>query len=218
MKQCRPSRKSKIDPKRCGVIVVDAQKGFTDPEGSFASAYGTDELSGIGLALARLQAFLQVLPDGIPTLFVRSKYQPGQFTLGDRNHPMAHLCVLGVNCDCDWATGIAPRNDSLIVTKHITSATGSGSYRECIQHLIDKGVEHFVFCGFTLTTCVRQTAADTLPWLERSGATTYIALDITGARSSSYQQQGILPSVVEQVKLDLGHRGVKVTNAISEII
>ena len=88
------------------LVVIDAQRAFVDPEGSVARTFGIDDVQPGVAALGRLCRFIAGHRSIGPTIFVRSEYRPGQFTSGDLNHGMAHVCVPGRNIDCEWASGV----------------------------------------------------------------------------------------------------------------
>src|SRR6185369_3187453 len=74
------------------LVVIDAQRGFVDPEGSLARAFGIDEIVHSATALTRLRTHVSRRDRGFATVFVRSEYRPAQFTSGRFDDPMAHIC------------------------------------------------------------------------------------------------------------------------------
>ena len=210
--------KIKVSPSRCAFLIIDAQKGFTDSQGTFGVSYGIEELKEIWSALRNLQRCLQSLPQATHTVFVRSEYKKGQFTGGSLHHPLAYLCTPS-HYDSEWADGIVPREDSCIITKNSTNVFDSENYRGCIQDLLDRGVQHLIFGGFTLTTCVQQAAVQTfLSFGSNHNLTVSLALDITGSRMSRYNRNHKRNLVtVEQTLLFLQQQGIEILDTCSKI-
>ena len=197
------------------VVVIDAQRGFVDPEGSLARAFGVDELVHSATALARLRAHVSRRDRGLTTVFVRSEYRPAQFTAGRFDHPLAHICVPGYNIDCEWAPGLDVSGAHAVITKHDVEAATAPVYRDLIAQAVSSGVRHVVLAGFQFATCVRAAALTTQDILADSGVQVSVAVQMTGARASSYHATEGGVSRVEATRRELVARGVTLLDTLT---
>lgn len=196
------------------LVVIDAQRAFVDPDGSLTRAFGVDDVLPCVRALARLRAHVARRDRRFRTVFVRSEYEVAQFTGGRFDHPLAHLCVPGRNIDCEWAPGLDVSHADAVVTKHDIDAATAPVYREVIAQAVSEGVRHVVLAGFQFTTCVRASALTTHDILAGSGVQVSVAVDLSGARASSYVATGDSLSRVEVTQRELGARGVALIDAM----
>ena len=196
------------------LVVMDAQRGFVDPEGSLARAFGVDEIVHSATALTRLRTHVSRRDRGFATVFVRSEYRPAQFTSGRFDDPMAHICVPGYNIDCEWAPGLDVSGAHAVITKHDVDAATASVYRDLITQAVSGGVRHVVLAGFQFTTCVRASALTTQDLLADSGVQVSVAVHLTGARTSSYHATEGGVSRVEATKRELAARGVTLLDTL----
>jgi nicotinamidase-related amidase len=196
------------------LVVIDAQRGFVDPEGSLARAFGIDEIVHSATALTRLRAHVSRRDRGFTTVFVRSEYRPAQFTAGRLDHPLAHICVPGYNLDCEWAPGLDVSGAHAVITKYDVDAATAPVYRDLIAQAVSDGIRHVVLAGFQFTTCVRASALTTQDILADSGVQVSVAAHLTGARASSYHAKEGGVSRVEATRRELVARGVTLLHTL----
>ena len=192
------------------LVVIDAQRAFVDPEGSVARTFGIDDVQPGVAALGRLCRLIAGHRSIGPTIFVRSEYRPGQFTGGDLNHGMAHVCVPGRNIDCEWASGVELSPHDVVVTKHHADAAESAAFRDAIEQAIGNGINRIVVVGFQFTTCVAATAVSTLEMVRGRGVGVTVVEAFTGSRSSSHLPDASGVSLVESTRRHLESLGVEV--------
>ncbi len=190
------------------LVVIDAQRAFVDPDGSLARAFGVDDVVPCTAALTRLLAHVAHHGRRSRTVFVRSEYRPAQFTAGRLDHPLGHLCVPGHNIDCQWAPGLDVSGAHTVVTKFDVDAATAGAYRDVIAQAVSTGLRQVVLAGFQFTTCVRASALTTQSMLAGRGVHVAVAVDLTGARASSYKATDDGISRVEATRHELKACGV----------
>jgi len=197
-------------PKRSVFVVVDAQKGFADPAGSLAYAYGVPEIAASITAAARIAAVLGALSRGeVHALLVRSEYEPGQFTKGRLHQPLSLLCVPRVNVDSEWTAGLDVSLADAVITKRTSNAMESPHYQAAINQYLDNGAREFYFAGFQLTSCLADTALATHLGLGAARIKSRVVLSLSGARRSSYSGS---PSRVAAAVDRLQRNGIEVVN------
>ena len=192
------------------LVVIDAQRAFVDPEGSVARTFGIEDVRPGMAALDRLCRFIAGHRSIGPTIFVRSEYRPGQFTTGDLNHGMAHVCVPGRNIDCEWASGVELSPHDVVVTKHHADAVESAAFRDAIEQAIGNGINRIVMVGFQFTTCVAASAVSTLEMVRGRGVGVTVIEAFTGSRVSSYVPGPSGVSRIESTRRRLETSGVEV--------
>ena len=192
------------------LVVIDAQRGFVDPEGSLARVLGLDEVRPSFAAMARLRASLTAAGEDRRVVFVRSEYRPGQFTAGQLDRPLTDLCVPGRNIDCEWASGLHVTPSSAVVTKHQADAVETPAFPEFLDQSIRRGTRQIVFAGFQFTTCVRASALSTVALVAAHGVGVGVAEALCGARASSYSTVHGGLSRMETVRRELHASGVAV--------
>ena len=196
------------------LVVIDAQRAFVDPAGSLARAFGVDEVMPGARALERVRAHVSRRDRRFTTVFVRSEYQPAQFTDGRLDHPLTHLCVPGHNIDCEWAPGLDVSGARAVITKYDVDAATVGAYRDLIAQTVSEGIRQVILAGFQFTTCVRASALTTAGMLAGRGVQVAVAVDLTGARASSYTAIDGNLSRFEATRRELEARGVDVVDTI----
>jgi nicotinamidase-related amidase len=192
------------------LVVIDAQRAFVDPEGSVARTFGIKDVQPGVAALGRLCRFIAGYRSIGPTIFVRSEYRSGQFTSGDLNHGMAHVCVPGRNIDCEWASGVDLLPHDVVVTKHHADAVESAAFRDAIEQAIGNGINRIVVAGFQYTTCVAASAVSTLEMVRGRGVGVTVIEAFTGSRASSHLPGPSGVSRIESTRRRLETSGVEV--------
>ena len=205
-------------PGKAALVVIDAQRAFVDRDGSLIRTFGIEEAQPGLAALDRLRRFIAEHRANGPTIFVRSEYEPGQFTDGELNHGMAYVCVPGENVDCEWATGLDIAPDDIVVTKHDADATTSEAFRMAIAQAIDDGADRIVVSGFQFTTCVVASAVSTLEMVRARGVRVTVIEALTGSRASSYVPGASGVSRVEATRRHLEEVGVELVSEIEEAV
>jgi nicotinamidase-related amidase len=200
---------------KTALVVIDAQRAFVDPEGSLIRTFGITEAEPGLAALDRLRPFIAEHRAIGPTVFVRSEYQPGQFTEGDLNHGMAYVCVPGRNIDCEWATGVDISPHDVVVTKNHADAVTSDAFRTAIEQVIAEGADRIVLAGFQLTTCVAASAVSTIEMVRARGIQVTVIEALTGSRASSHLPGPSGVSRVEMTRRYLESVGVEVVAEIA---
>jgi nicotinamidase-related amidase len=200
---------------KSALVVIDAQRAFVDREGSLVRTFGSNEAKPSLAALERLRGFIAEHRSTGPTIFVRSEYQPGQFTGGDLSHGLAYVCVPGCNIDCDWAAGVDVAPHDVVVTKHHADAATSEAFRAAIDRAIDNGADRIVIAGFQFTTCVAASAVSTIEMVRARGVRVTVIEELTGSRASSHVPDVSGVSRVEATRRHLEAAGVQV---IAEVV
>lgn len=195
---------------RTALVVIDAQRAFVDPEGSLIRTFGIAEAQPGLAAFGRLRQFIIEHRSAGPTIFVRSEYEPGQFTNGDLHHGMANVCVPGRNIDCEWAAGIDISPNDVVVTKHHADAATSDTFRRAIEQAIQDGADRIVVAGFQFTTCVAASAVSTLEMVRSRGVRVTVIEALAGSRASSHEPGTSGVSRVEATRRLLEAAGVEV--------
>lgn len=191
------------------LVVIDAQRAFVDPEGSVARTFGTADIQPGVTALDRLRALLAGSRSKAPVIFVRSEFQPGQFTGGDLTDGMAYVCVPGHGVDCEWALGVEVTEQDVVVTKHQADASECGLFRAAIDQAIAGGVTRIAIVGFQFTTCVVASAVSTLGLVRARGVRVAVIEPLTGSRVSSHLPGPSGLSRVEATRRQLAAAGVE---------
>jgi nicotinamidase-related amidase len=196
------------------LVVIDPQRAFVDPAGSVARTFGiTDIQPGID-ALERLRSVLAGRRVTAPVIFVRSEFQPGQFTGGDLSHGMAYVCVPGHGIDCEWAAGIEVAPHDIVVTKHQADATESAPFRAAVDRAIAGGATRIAIAGFQFTTCVVATAASTVGLMGPRGVRVAVIEPLTGSRVSSYLPGPSGVSRVDVIRRQLEAAGAELVTTL----
>jgi nicotinamidase-related amidase len=168
------------------LVVIDAQRAFVDPAGSLIRTFGAEEARPGIDALHRLRAVLAERRPTASTIFVRSEYQPGQFTEGRLNHGMAYVCVPGRSIDCEWAEGIEMGPHDVVVTKHHADAGETLLYRDAVEQAVRAGASRIALAGFQFTTCVAASALSTAAMVRGRGIRVEVIEALSGSGASSH--------------------------------
>lgn len=188
------------------VVVIDPQRAFVDPRGTFAQVYGMAETAPLRAGIRRLVAYLMSLPTGVPMIVVRSVYPPLS-RCSDAASPLAFLCASGTGIDCDLA--IPASYCQVTVTKHDLDAWEEQSFRERCYGLPEK-VTSILVCGFTATSCVRLTArALAMNWGIQPDRSVVVTPLLAFARRSAYLGPPRRQSRFQQAMSDMSRAGVR---------
>lgn len=141
---------------RFGLVVIDPVRAFTDPAGVIGQIHPAEQFSLILETVDRLASFAARQPG--PKVWVTSLYAPGQFSEGDLDHPLAHLCTDASSDDCAWDPRLLPPSDAAVVTKTDLDAGSSPAFVEATEAMVGD-VEALLITGFWLSACVAATAA-----------------------------------------------------------
>ena len=194
------------------LVVIDAQRAFVDPAGSVARTFGAADFQPGVAALDRLRGVLAGRRP--PAIFVRSEFQPGQFTEGDLSHGMAFVCVPGHGIDCEWAAGIAVATHDVVVTKHQADAAESAPFRTAIDQAITGGITRIAIVGFQFTTCVVASATSTVDLVRARGIGVSVIEPLTGSRVTSYLPGPSGLSRVDVTRRQLEAAGVELITTV----
>ncbi len=207
-----------LEARKTILVVIDPQRAFVDRDGSLVRTFGIEEAQPGLAALERLSRFIAEHRSTGPTIFVRSEYEPGQFTGGELNHGMAYVCVPGENIDCEWATGLDIAPNDIVVTKRHADAATSEAFRAAIEQAIQGGAGRIVVAGFQFTTCVAASAVSTLEIVRGRGVRVTVIEALTGSRASSYVPGASGVSRVEATRRHLEGVGVELVGEIGQAV
>ena len=178
---------------RYGLVVVDPVRAFTDPVGVIGRLHGADQFNVIVDTVGRLASFTAA-HDG-PKLWVQALYEPGQFTGGDLDAPLAQLCADPLGVDCEWDPRLVPPVHALVVTKTTVDAGSCPAFVRATEAMVGY-VDALLVTGFWLTTCVAATATSCA---ERLGARlpVIVPLSLAAARAGLYDPGDNHPAEVD---------------------
>jgi nicotinamidase-related amidase len=150
-----------IDPDRVALVVVDAQRGFTD-EGCTFARDGMD-VSMAAEALPRVRTLIDTARAAdVPVAFTRSERRADGKDAPERVfdvYPAAYdnygkTTLREGTADVEYSAGVEPRPDEYEVEKQFENAF-HGTRLE--THLRTENVDVLLFCGFTSNVCVEST-------------------------------------------------------------
>ena len=181
---------------RAGLVVIDPVRAFTDPAGVIGKIHPADQFTVIAETVQRLAAFAAAHAG--PKVWVTSCYEPGQFSGGDLDHPLAQLCTDASGPDCAWDARLAPPTDARVVTKTTMDADSSTAFVEATEAMVGE-VDAVLITGFWLSACVAATAtscaerlADRLPVV--------VPLSLAATRVGLYDPADDHPALVDVSK------------------
>jgi nicotinamidase-related amidase len=178
---------------RFGLVVVDAQRGFTDPGGSIGRVHRADQFAVIQETVERLAAFAAVHAG--PKIWVRALYAPGQFTDGRLDHPLGRLCADPSGLDCAWDPRLTPPPDAVVVTKTTMDAGACPGFVAATEEMVGR-VDALLVTGFWLSTCVAATATSCARRLGRR-LPVVVPLSLSAARTGLYDPEDDHPDEVD---------------------
>ncbi|GAB3774159.1 nicotinamidase-related amidase [Nocardioides ginsengisegetis] len=154
-----------------GIVVVDFQRGFTDP----SATYGMDLDSEVGVAYALLE---RVRRAGLPVYFSVVAHAPDGSDVGLwglKAPAIATYLKGGPEAAVDER--LKPQTDELVLVKQVASACfGTG----LLDSLIGDGVDSVLVVGTSTSGCVRATAVD----LFQAGIRPFVVADAVGDRDT----------------------------------
>lgn len=140
---------------RPGLVVVDFQRGFTDP----ASPIGGD----MSEALQETAALLEVCrAASIPVWFTVVSYQPGLADAGV--WPLKYPRLDTLQAGTPWVDvdpRVAPRESEVVIRKQYASAFFGTSFGSM---LTAAGVDSLIVTGCTTSGCIRATVVDAVAY------------------------------------------------------
>jgi hypothetical protein len=186
-------------------------RAFTDPNGVIGRIHPTEQFRVIRETVERLASFAADQPG--PKVWVTSRYEPGQFSGGDLDHPLAQLCTDPSGADCTWDPRLVPPADAVVVTKTAMDAGSSPAFVEATEAMVGD-VDAVLVTGFWLTACVAATAASCAERLA-GRVPVVVPLSLAATRVGLYDPEDDHPAVVDvAVGLEqLRARGVVVCDA-----
>lgn len=145
------------------LLVIDAQKAFTSPDGSMAAA-GAD-IGPVRETVPALSRFVERCRGRLPVVFVRA-VRPADgsgsfeecFDLVPTAQQGGPTCRAGT-VDVEYADGIGPAPDDLEVEKRRYDAFRGTDLHDRLQ---ERGVGTVVLTGFLSDVCVESTARSAL--------------------------------------------------------
>lgn len=191
-------------------VVIDPMRAFTDVRGTLALAFGADELTPI---VSTVQALSEKVEHRDPMdewVWVRSMYEPGQFSDGATGSGLGALCTGEHPVDLEWDSALAPIAKATIVTKRVRDATSSPEFCEVVTEAASRGVDAVTLTGFLLTSCVRAFAVSVVGLLAGSETNVVVSSNLAAGRASSYRADALGSSPVDRTFAALYDAGVGV--------
>ena len=177
---------------RPAVVVVDLQRGFTDPACPLGGAIDeVVEANARLLEVARAQ--------GLPVLFTRIGFTDAPSDGGvwlQKVPTLAELRVGSAWCEIDPRLGVRP--EELVITKRFASAF-FGTHLATV--LASSGVDTVILTGATTSGCVRASAVDAL----QHGFPTLVPRESVGDRAQGPHEANLFDmgaKYVDVVSLD----------------
>ncbi len=151
------------------LLVVDVVRAYLDP--------ACPLYAGVEDALASMIRLVEASrAAGVPVVFTRVVYGAGGADGGLFYRKVPALKVyLGSSPMGDFAEGLTPRSDEIVVTKQYASAFFGTSLASSLRAL---GVDTVVMGGFSTSGCVRASALDAL----QNGFAPFVVRDACGDR------------------------------------
>ena len=191
-------------------VVIDPMRAFTDVRGTLALAFGAEELPPIVATVQALSEHVSHRDPNDEWVWVRSIYEPEQFS-GDGSRPALGALCTGENpVDLEWEPALAPIGNAKIVTKRVMDATNSPEFCDVVTGAASRRADAVVLTGFLLTSCVRDTAVSVAGLVGGSETRVVVMLDLAAGRASSYQADAFGMSPVDRTLATLHAAGVEV--------
>jgi maleamate amidohydrolase len=151
------------------LVMVDFAKGYFDPD---CVLY-----AGVDDALASALRIREIAHEvGIPVILTEVTYQKGGLNGGrffEKAKPLA--CFVKGEKTAEFADGLVPREDEIIVAKQYPSAFFGTSLASTLTAM---GVDNVVLTGLTTSGCVRASCVDSMS----HGFITSVVADACGDR------------------------------------
>ena len=151
------------------LVMVDFAKGYFDPDCVLYA--GVDEALTSALRIREIAHEV-----GIPVILTEVTYQKGGINGGrffEKAKPLA--CFVKGERTAEFADGLVPREDEIIVAKQYPSAFFGTSLASTLTAM---GVDNVVLTGLTTSGCVRASCVDSMS----HGFITSVVADACGDR------------------------------------
>ncbi|MEM9401501.1 MAG: isochorismatase family protein [Pseudomonadota bacterium] len=135
------------------LILVDFVKAYFEPDSPL--------YAGVEAVLEQALALVDVArSEGLPIIYTRVRFEPGGADGGVFYRKLPALSVFDRDNPLgDWAPGVSPGNDEIIVTKQYPSAFFNTGLETQLHAL---GVDTLIISGVTTSGCVRATCVDAM--------------------------------------------------------
>ena len=187
---------------KSAIVMIDVVVGMTS-NGSFGLKYGKDELKYIDGTVKNIENFIHKNTNNFAAkCLVRSIYPQGKFT-NDKMDPLYNLCVQGskdidnlFSLDESWIEINKDNNDTMKDIK----------FKHWIQDLnVKSQIDNLYIIGFTLTSCIRQTALSIAVFFKENNIKTKIILplNLISYRASYAKKENSkskVDTVIEELK------------------
>lgn len=151
------------------LVMVDFAKGYFDPDCVLYA--GVDDALASALRIREIAHAV-----GIPVILTEVTYQKGGLNGGrffEKAKPLA--CFVKGEKTAEFADGLVPREDEIIVAKQYPSAFFGTSLASTLTAM---GVDNVVLTGLTTSGCVRASCVDSMS----HGFITSVVADACGDR------------------------------------
>ena len=197
---------------KSAIVMIDVVVGMTT-SGSFGLKYNKDELKYIDWTVKNIENFIHKNTNNFATkCLVRSIYPQGKFT-NNKIDPLYSLCVQGskdidnlFSLDGSWLEINKNENDTMKDLK----------FKNWIQNLNTKSqIDNLYIIGFTLTSCIKQTALSIATFFKENNIKTKIILPLNLiSYRASYEKKKNNKSIVDEVIEELKDNNIVVLDKI----
>ncbi|MEM8685162.1 MAG: isochorismatase family protein [Pseudomonadota bacterium] len=155
----------------------------------YVNAYFVEDsplYAGVESALANTMILLdRSRESGVPIIYTRVVYEPGGANGGVFYRKLPALSVFDEgNPLGDWAPGVSPREDELVVSKQYPSAFFATGLDQRLQAL---DIDTLIITGVTTSGCVRATCVDAMSY----GFAPIVVSDACGDRHETPHQANL---------------------------
>lgn len=156
--------------RRPALLVIDVARAYVDPASPL--------YAGVEAALASNQRLIAAAREaGVPCVFTRVIYQPGGIDGGLFYRKVPALsCFDAGNPLGDYAEGVEPRADEVVISKQYASAFHATPLAATLNAA---GIDSLLIGGFSTSGCVRASALDAL----QHGFVPYVVREACGDRA-----------------------------------
>ena len=187
---------------KSAIVMIDVVVGMTS-SGSFGLKYGKDEVKYIDRTVKNIENFIHKQEKNFfSKCLIRSIYPVGKFT-NDKQDALYNLCVR----DSNDIENLFPLYDNwLEVNKDENDAMKDIKFKHWIQDLNTKSqIDNLYIIGFTLTSCIKQTALSIASFFKENNIKTKIILplNLISYRTSYAKKENnksIVDTVIEELK------------------
>ena len=197
---------------RSALVMIDVVKGMTS-EGSFGVKYGKDELRYIDNTVSNIENFIHKQEKNFfSKCLIRSIYPVGKFT-NDKQDALYNLCVR----DSDDIENLFPLYDNWFeVNKDENDAMKDENFNNWLSNLNDKHVDNLYIIGFTLTSCIKETALSVANFFKKNDINIRIILplNLISYRAKYSECINNEKSIKDKVVDELKKQGIVILNNI----